>query len=346
MNKGSSPNDFIVGTLLNSVVNFTKGPTGFINPKDIVVEYDPVARTIKLSGEVRAFFRGRVIRVIRDGWTSEPHPNSLGRWYLYYDGQEVKWSQSIWTYDFLQIAYVYHGSSAKFAIKETHGFIPHEAHDIFHNTVGSYRKSGGDFSGYVLNSSTPADRRPLVSALTFQDEDLINVLPAITAESYTRVSYTGTGQASFTLSATDIVPVTGGIPYWNQFNGATWIQTPMSVGKYMSIWLVAIPTTSDSTSLPYRFCWIQGQSEGTLVEQQALSPINVYLENIAAEYVFTNKVIIQYIGGVWKIVEVSTLFGTRVNQRVVPLGNYLSSVSTDGITITGDGTPGNPIRLV
>ena len=54
MNRGDSPNDFITGTLVNSIVNLTKEPTGFYEPPLITaVKYDPIKRTVKLEGEVR-----------------------------------------------------------------------------------------------------------------------------------------------------------------------------------------------------------------------------------------------------------------------------------------------------
>ena len=57
------------------------------------------------------------------------------------------------------IAYVYYGTSDKFALRECHGIMPFNTHQELHNVIGTYRNSGGTLADYTVSSTTAADRR-------------------------------------------------------------------------------------------------------------------------------------------------------------------------------------------
>ena len=116
----------------------------------------------------------------------------------------------------------------------------------------------------------------------------------------------------------------------------------------MSIWVIAFPTTADTDSQKKRFMFMQGQSQGTLAEQRALSPLNLTLgelTNISPEFVFIEQIIIHYTGGNWSITESRKITGSKQSQTTAPSGIYLSSVSTDA-TLSGNGTAGSPLSVV
>jgi hypothetical protein len=118
----------------------------------------------------------------------------------------------------------------------------------------------------------------------------------------------------------------------------------MANNSYMCVWEIGVPVTQDANSQTYRFVWIQGQSNGTLASQQALTPADVNLGTLtseASEIVFLNKVIIQYTASDWKITSITALSGSRFSQ-VGTTGNYLSGVSTDG-SLSGNGSTTNPL---
>jgi hypothetical protein len=143
---------------------------------------------------------------------------------------------------------------------------------------------------------------------------------------------TGTGTNSFTLSAADIVPLSGNQPYYNSYAAPNWSQALMTANNYMSVWLVAVPVTSDAGSQPYRYFWIQGQSQGSLSAQQLLTPssLNVgLLSTIFTEFVFLAQVIIRYIGGNWEITSVVNLFGTKQSVQAAA-GSGISEAPLDG----------------
>lgn len=326
----------------------TGEPTGFTNPGGIIRTYDKLNRTITLTGDVEAYYNGVLIPELVSGWVSDPHDESpLETLFLYHDGTNFVWSTSPWDFDNLMIASVPVYGSDIFGLSETHGLMQWQAHKEFHDTVGTYRDGGGDLSGHVLNSTVAANRRPDISALTVRDEDLPTVLAALVSKLYTQVYFSGAGTVNFVKSAADIVPLSGANPYYNLFSGGVWSQALVSNNNYMSVWLVAFPTTSDNDSKEYRFQWLQGQSQGTLASQQALSPQSLSLgayATFAPEFVFIARVIIRYTAANWVISQVDNLFVTRASTVASPAGNFLTGVTTDE-TLEGNGTPSNPLGI-
>lgn len=326
----------------------TGEPTGFTNPGGIIRTYDKLNRTITLTGDVEAYYNGALIPELVSGWVSDPHAESPAQTlFLYYDGTDFVWSTSPWDFDNLMIAAVPVYGSDIFGMPETHGLMQWQAHKEFHDTVGTYRDGGGDLSGYVLNSTVAANRRPDISALTVRDEDLPTTLAALISKLYTQVYFSGADTVNFVKSAADIVPLSGAQPYYNLFSGGVWSQALVSNNNYMSVWLVTFPTTSDNDSKEYRFQWLQGQSQGTLASQQALSPQNLSLgeyATFAPEFVFIARVIILYTAANWVISQVDNLFGTRASTVASPAGNFLTGITTDD-TLSGNGTPSNPLSV-
>lgn len=330
----------------NRFNSLMKDPSGFYDPEGVSVIYNSSNRTITLTGDVKAYYQGKLIKSLYNKWTSEPHPSDPGVYFLYYKDRGVHWSENPWDFSDIQIAYVYYSATDKFCIREVHGFMPHTVHEVLHHTIGCYTSSGGDLSSYTLDSTTATDRRPYISTCKIQDEDLSNTLPAHSSNLYTKTYLTTTGVTNFTVETTDIVPLSVSIPYWNQYTGGAWTQTPMAANSYQSLWVIAMPVCSSVGCQKYRFLWMQGQSNGNLTTEQGKSPANLNLGTLASispEFVFIAKVIIRYTGGDWRITQVDKLTGNKVNQTIYPSGSFLSSVSVDGLTITGNGTPSDPL---
>ena len=338
------------GSKISDLIPFTqntltKEPTGFTSPADVIVTYDSTARTVTLTGTVEGYFRGTVVSALVSGWVSDAHTATTGPWFLYYNGSAFVWSQTAWAWDMLMIAFVNYGTTDKFAIRETHGLMQWQAHEEFHETIGTYISAGGDMSGYTLASTTAANRRPIVSSTMIDDEDLHTANATLTSSLYTKHYIAGAGATStFVVETADIVPLSTNRPYFNEFTGGAWQQTLMTANSYSDVWLVAVPTSADTTSQKYRYIWVQGQTNGSLATINALTPgyLNLgQLANIATEFVFIGKIVIRYTGGNWNLTSVAKLTGTKLSQ-VATSGNYLTGVTTD-TTLTGGGTPASPL---
>ena len=328
--------------------NLTQEPTGFVKPEDVGQSYDSTTRKVTLTADCRALWRGAPIESLVSGWVSEAHDDVVGPWFLYYNGTAFVWSQLAWEFDKVMIAFVDYQTAYKFAIREPHGLMPYQSHRADHKTVGTYRESGGDVSGYVLNSTTAANRRPLISECTIWDEDIKTVNAALTTESYTRMWLSGAaGAVNFATASADIVALTGNNPRYNQFTGGAWQQTLLPNNQYMCLWLMEVPVTDDAGSQAFRHVWLQGQSQGSLASQQALTTNNLNMGEWGAlipEFVFIQKVIIRYTTGNWIWVETSPLTGSRAVQVSSVSGFFLSSVNHDA-TLTGSGTTEDLLSL-
>lgn len=336
-----------------NLLSVTKDPTGFYDPANVTETYDPVTRTITITGSgSAAYWRGLpVVFSSGSSWTSGSHADTNGVYYLSYDGVSASWSTSPWTLDKLQIAYANYSGSAgnSFAIRECHGLMPWQAHEEFHETIGCYRESGGTLTW----TAGSAGRKPSVSACVIHDEDCVTTNGSAAGGNFTLMYLSGSGATptAFLTAQADITQVTGNAPKYNSLSGATWGQTACTaVNPYMSVWLMAIPATASAQSQKFRFVWVQGQSAGTLASQQALTPANLNLGNFAAlatEFVFLAQVIIKYDsagGGSWAIDSVVNITGNRYNQTAAPAGLFLSAVNAT-YPLQGYGTSADPLTL-
>lgn len=331
----------------------TKESSGFDDPTLVTSNsYDSGTQKITLAGTFKAYYQNADITAVVNAYDTG-HADETGKvWFLFYDGTNVIWQDSPWTFDKVQIAAVYYGATHKFGLKEHHSLMDYLAHRADHQAIGTYRTAGSiTAASYVLNSVTAADRRPLVDAVTMYDEDLPTTNAALLSEIYTQMYISG-AQASpateWVVDAADIVPLSGAQPYYNQNNAGTWQQTLLPNNAYMALFLIAIPTTDDATSQKYRYCWVQGQTQSTTLSTiQAVTPANMDLGDfgrLAPEFVYVAKIIIRYTAANWVLISVETISGNRISQSLTT-GGGLSTVATDE-TISGNGTASSPLSTV
>jgi hypothetical protein len=331
----------------DSLIDATGDPTGFTNNQNIGVSYDPTTRRVTLTGTFEAYYKGVKLQEMIDGWVSEPHADVAGNYFLYYCDLGWQFNTTPWEFSCLMVVFIQYNAH-DIGIREVHGFMPHVVHEELHRVIGSYKYSGGDFTGFVLNSTTTSERRPNVSDTVVQDEDLRSTVLALSTKLYTQRYLTGSAVRAFNLGASDIIPLSGSQPYWNENVAGTWRQTLFANNTYGAIFVVALPTTSDAGSQAYRYMFVQPQrNSASLAEIQALTPNDLThgdSSSLVSEFVFFGKIIIRYTGGNWSITQVDKLDGTKVSQISSSAGNYLSSVSHD-TTLTGDGTATNPLSV-
>ena len=337
------------------LTGLTKEPTGFVETTtgdlaDIDVSHDATARTITLTGTFKAYYQGVEVVALVTGWESDAYAAGItSNRYLHYDGAAFSWD-SVIDLSKLSIASVLADATAiRFAVRECHGLMQWQAHQEAHDTIGTYRKSGGDLSNYTAASTVAANRRPDTSLCILDDEDLPSDLPAqLSSETYTLMYLTLTDTINFVTASDDITRLNVAVPYWNEYTGGAWTDAAMSNNFYAAWFQLAVPTTSETGSQTYRFIWIQPQSQSlSLSSIRAVTTGDLDLGTLATmapELIFINKVIMQYTAADWKITEIEALTGTSKNQIGIS-GGGLSSVSVDGITVDGNGTPSDPLEL-
>jgi hypothetical protein len=132
--------------------------------------------------------------------------------------------------------------------------------------------------------------------------------------------FNGSSANAFMLDHTEIIPVSGNQPYYNQFVPSYWTQTLFTAGQYGKIFIMASPVAADGSSYgeKRRYVFIQPQTVSTnLATIQALVPSSLNLGSIATqatEYCFVGEIIVRYNAANWTIISAAKLTGTRVSQ--------------------------------
>lgn len=327
--------------------NITQQGTGFDTPETTTVSYDAGTRKITLGGTTQGYWRYSAITGLTSGWLSDARPDTNGVWFLKYDGSVYSWSNTQWLFTEVQISFGIKTNTAEIWLRECHGLMDSYSHLDEHQARGTYKTAGGDFTNYTVGSNTATNRRPYISSTTLWDEDLPSVIASLSTNSYAWFWLSSTGLANITSANAEIVSVTGAIPNYNQYT-TSWIQTPFPVNAYGKIFVVAVPVTADAANQGKRYLFIQPQTVSTtLTTIQAVTSDSVNwgdFANVLTEFNFIGEIIVRYTAANWVITSVSKITGTRTSQSLSS-GGFLSSVSTDGVTITGDGTPANPIEV-
>jgi len=342
--------------------NYSGEPTGFDVPENVIITGDNTTRTVTLTGSNwNAYYNGILNNTIVSGWTSSAHDTDTAKvYFLLYDGSTISW-EDVSTlaedrYKYLLIALAFYNSTDGNWVyqRECHGLMNWQAHREFHDTIGTYKESGGTLGDYTEDSTTAADRRPSVTAALIYDEDLPSTVTAITAGTgvagdYSQFYLSGAGAtANIITTASEIVPLSGNRPYFNEFTGGSWQQTLMTNNDYMNVYLLAVPMAADTDSQKLRYLWVQGQTQYA-TEEEALGETTQDLSlgtfiDLTPESIFVVKVTIVYTAANWKITNVEALTGNRYNQVGSPQGNYLSTVTT-GVSLDGLGTVSSPLEM-
>jgi len=328
--------------------------SGFTNQKNIVVTYNEAAGTITLTGTFVAYYKMRIVAELIDGWTSPPHPAGYTTGaVLYYDGTDFVWATGYFPHTpATLIAYVYFRSDGSFlfANRETHGLMPIECHWEDHFSIGARKQSGGVLTNFTPASTTAAQRRPDIGQMVLADEDLWTTNAAwLKAAGYTQAYLQSAGTITSVEDAAEIVPVLSARPYVNIYTGGAWTQKLIDNNNYMCVWVMAMPVTADVKSQKRRFFFVQGQSEGTLVAQQALIPNNVNigaLASIGKEIIFIAKIIIRYTALDWTITSISELTGTQATMISVAVDSGLQSHIDTTTSVHGSTSAATASKIV
>jgi hypothetical protein len=275
----------------------TKDPTGWINPTSISVSYNTTNRTITLTGDLSYYWRG-IKYQLTSPWTSSAHDAADGQYYLYSsDGVNITWSTSVWTFDMLMVSKAVKSTSPayQFAIKETHGLMPWEVHQELHTIVSSYRTSGGALTAgtYAENTATNDANSPGFDSAVIKDEDDIVDIPAWSASGTYTTLRIGAGQLA-TFDTTATLPFRSGGSYIYINNPTTGAETASTNNRYLNVYQVLIPATTDTDSQKYRMVMLQPQRDHpSLADAQAESPSSLSfgdLTNTTPEFVIYARI--------------------------------------------------------
>ena len=317
----------------NPVFTDTKTLTGFVDNANLSITYDSTARTVTVthaSGTITYYWKGQK-KTLTSPWTSSAHSATLDtRYYLYSsDWDNFAWSTTPWTFDMVQVAYAFYGTSDKFAWNELHGTMDYEAHLVLHNNVGTFRYSGGwpTAGTYTLNTSTDVAITPWFDSALIYDEDKPVTIPAWTEWTYT-TGYTNASNV-MVFSTTASFPFTyTSAWYINWYSAGTLTQG--ATWKFYNVYQILVPVTGDVNSQKYRTILLQPQAEySTLAAAQAEDFRGINLWNFTSlvpeSVTFTR---LTY----WTSASYWTTWKVQLNWLTYLTGARASQVSISGVT--------------
>jgi hypothetical protein len=365
---------------LSSTSIIEKEPTGFRYPDNVIVTYNSTTRKVTLTGDTECYLNGKLVTTVyvkngmneyvefgtlQSGFVSPVHTDSEGVYFCYIcyeDNKPVLYFNNIaWDFSCIQISVIQYKTNStgtytngSIALHETHGlYMNHQTHSHLHKSIGTFRDSGGGIGGVTVNptiSYTPSDRTPTIEQTVLIDEDVKTTLPIHNSKNnYTLRYLTGNSQyaptKNYITGATNIVQLNGNTPYVNSWNGSTWTQTLMTNNQYACVFIVAVPTASDTESQTFRYLFVQPQIASTSISTiQALTPNNLIhgdSQFLLTEYCFIGKIIFRYVGGGtynWHIQSTELITGNRSSQISITGGSgFLTSILLDSNDFDGNG---------
>jgi len=332
-------NDYVPYTAIED----TKGMSGFINNTSIDAAYDWNTRTVTLTGDLTYYWLGKR-KTLASPWTSTAHAATLGSWFLSStDGINFTWSQSIWGFDAVMVAYVNYQAtqSATFAIREPHGVMDYKSHEEMHQQIGTYLLSGGTLIAgtYAENTATDAANSPSFNAAVVKDEDNNTSLPQWNDTGYTTLYIGAANSTVFNISAT--LPFISAGSYIQYNNTSTGALVTGTNNLYYNVYQVLIPVTSDVSAQKYRMVMLQPQKEFTsLAAAQAEDTRGLALGNLtqlSPEFVFYAR--ITYIAAAGDLNTGKCRIA--IGGITYILGSKMSNISASGAVTNNHATQSN-----
>lgn len=286
-----------------TVLSDIEDPTGFLNPESIDVAYNNdgwpgpgPSRAIVLTGTLEYYWKGTK-HTLTSPWTSDQHDSGDGVFYLSStDGTTFSWSTTSWSFEHIQVARVTVADSGvtEFGQREPHGVMPFSVHQALHSNIGTWRKSGLtlDPATYAVNTASDSATTPGFLMGVVVDEDLETTIPACPQGTYTTVRVGAASVSVFDTIATFPFRSSGSFILVNNVTAGTEAATVNN--RYVNIYQLIIPVTSDSESQKYRMLMLQPQVAYTsLAAAQAEDPRGLVLgslTSLAAELVFHARI--------------------------------------------------------
>ncbi len=280
------------GYVPTTVLTDIEDPTGFLNPESIDVQYNNQgwpgpgpSKAIVLTGTLEYYWKG-VKHTLTSPWTSDQHASGDGTFYLSStDGTTFAWSTTPWSFEHIQVARVTIADSGATIIgqREPHGVMPFSVHQALHSNIGTWRKSGLtlDPATYTVNTASDAATTPGFLTGVVVDEDLETTIPAWSQGTYTTVRIGAADAAVFDVAAT--FPFRSSGSYILVNTPSTGAEAATVTNRYVNVYQLVVPVTSDTESQKYRMLMLQPQVAYTsLAAAQAEDPRGLVLGSLAS----------------------------------------------------------------
>jgi hypothetical protein len=235
-----------------------------------VLSYDATNRTVFITPSASTFtFWIDGTRFVKTLGETIQHPATTGKHFIYYDDtgtlrtSTTQWSIVDRTVTPVALVYYSVADSKGILFNELHGDERNlDLHKNLHLTQGTKLISGGNISGYTLNTDTDAAVRFGIAAGAVADEDLVTNLSSQAdppAGGYT-ILYRSGASGEWRISEGNGYPFGFGGTYPQYNNPAgPWTLVELNgggLGKWVNYYLVAVP----AVDAKYQYILIPGQA--------------------------------------------------------------------------------------
>jgi hypothetical protein len=306
----------------------SKERTGWEDNANITVTYDAVARTVTITHptRLRYFWKGNYTD-LGTSWTSTAHDDTPELWLLYStDGINFTWSNTIWEFwDVMIFGAKYWSSTDYISLREVHGLIEWNTHEDIHTLNGTFRSTktldGGTVNGYVLDSSTEADRRPGATQVILKDEDIETLVTALAAGGpYSHIELANATEVGIAKNELEIVHLSGTSAQYQDPTTGVW--SNIGNQNYANLYLMAIPATAEAEGQKVRWMWWQPQASYNTASGAHLEDFLLLnkadLNQAVAEFIPVARVTIKAVTSYFELEQITPIYGSRASFAGVP----------------------------
>lgn len=291
-----------VATIDYAMANMLKDPSGFLDPTLITMTYNEV------TGVISIYSSTGIIQILENrklyslpGTIGSPlniaaHTLATGSYWLVFSNGSFAWQGTVWTFDKVQVAKVIYDTAQTpkgFFLKECHDLLQWQAHQEFHEKIGTTLGGPVVLTGYTLLNTTDAGLTFAIPQATIDDEDLHHTLaPLADAGPYTIFQRVGAAGV-WNWSTTNTIPFLrdgSAQVLVNQFITGSWVMTAAgrSNNDRINYYVAAVP--NGNTGL-FRFIIIPGQvvyNTNALAVAESFSQLSLgtLLSDLAEIFVF------------------------------------------------------------
>ena len=266
------------GAFIDAIIyagpGFTDEPTGFPNRTDSAISFDDGNRKFTIEPVSDSFlylFKGELITVSEAVEVVIGDPTGLYHIYFDEDGALVSVSGAVSPFDLIRdnvyVANIYWDApNSKSVIQgdERHGLMPWQSHWLQHHYNGGalYGGDGLTFHDIHTDEDGSSDTHVQFAAAggNFADEDIYHVIQGRPLAGFTIpiIAKTGSSPTWFTVAENDApIVLDSGVPQYNYWNGASWVQQGVTSTKYFLAHIIA---TNDWRA-SHGFISIQGENQ-------------------------------------------------------------------------------------
>lgn len=293
-----------------------------------------------------AYKDGFEIEALRS-FVSPAFTNEAGKYYLYYDGNDVTWSRNTKPdSDYLIAEVDIDANSRKMAvIAYSIGGINKTVRDYLNAALGTIIIDGGDITNINEGEVVATNAKPHISAVKIGGADYNYQIPALTDELYTRVQVTNQ-QLIYRVEQSGIVPLSANnLPVIVDSSG---VETEILNNCALNIWLVGVPLFgSNPENMEYQFVVGSNQYDSVDIAKATSPTAEITMQYIIEQYnrcAIIARFTIERVNDTWNVADFEK-YNPLTGGSGSAGGVGLTEVTANEDYFDGKGTPVEPLTI-